>query len=206
MTRRLIGATMPEDRKDRTERGMTGLSHVMQRSSPPVPLDDIDRRLLALLAADARVSQRRLAQHIGMSAPAVGERIARMERLGVIRGYTVDVDWGALGVPILLYIPMTIAAGADLEALAGQLREIPELEELIVVTGGYDLVARFRLRDHAHLQEVLLDRLYPIQGLQRFETFLSLGEIAERSPWGAVLGTGPEQIAPADSTGSVAGA
>lgn len=45
------------------------------------------------------------------------------------------------------------------------------------MTGGYDLMARFRLRDHAHLQELLLDRLYPIPGLRRFETFLSLGEI-----------------------------
>jgi len=100
-----------------------------------------------------------------------------LERLGVIRGYTVDIDWAAVGLPVLVYIPMTIAAGSDVRALLDQLRAIPELEELVVVTGGYDFISRFRLRDHAHLQELLLERLYPIPGLRRFETFLSLGEI-----------------------------
>jgi Lrp/AsnC family transcriptional regulator, leucine-responsive regulatory protein len=156
---------------------MAGISAAVMRAKPAVALDQIDRDLIALLAEDPRVSQRQLAKQIGMSAPAVGERIARLERLGVIRGYTIDVDWGALGMPVLVYIPMTIAPGADLDRLVRDLRAIAQLEELTVVTGGYDLIARFRLRDHAHLQEILLDRLYPIVGLQRFETFLSLGEI-----------------------------
>ena len=156
---------------------MAGLSKLVKRSTAPVKLDEVDRTLLEELRKDPRVSQRQLAREIGMSAPAVGERIARLERSGVIRGYTIDVDWGALGVPVLVYIPITIAPGADLETVLNDLRQVPELEELTVVTGGYDLIARFRVRDHSHLQETLLDRLYPIQGLQRFETFLSLGEI-----------------------------
>lgn len=156
---------------------MAGLSAAVARAKPAVSLDQVDRDLIGLLAEDPRVSQRQLAKQIGMSAPAVGERIARLERLGVIRGYTIDVDWSALGMPVLVYIPMTIAPGADLDRLVRDLRAISQLEELTVVTGGYDLIARFRLRDHAHLQEILLDRLYPIAGLQRFETFLSLGEI-----------------------------
>jgi len=156
---------------------MAGLSTLISRSRQPVSLDAVDRDLLALLAEDPRVSQRQLAKQIGMSAPAIGERVARLERLGVIRGYTVDIDWGAVGLPVLVYIPMTIAAGSDVQQLLGELRTIPELEELVVVTGGYDFIARFRLRDHSHLQELLLDRLYPIPGLRRFETFLSLGEI-----------------------------
>jgi len=156
---------------------MAGLSSQIARSRAAVSLDQVDRDLLVLLAADPRISQRQLAKQVGMSAPAVGERVARLERLGVIRGYTVDIDWAAVGLPVLVYIPMTIAAGSDVRALLDQLRAIPELEELVVVTGGYDFISRFRLRDHAHLQELLLERLYPIPGLRRFETFLSLGEI-----------------------------
>ncbi|TXK16975.1 Lrp/AsnC family transcriptional regulator [Homoserinibacter sp. GY 40078] len=156
---------------------MAGLSTLVARSRPAVPLDETDRELLSALAADPRISQRQLAKQIGMSAPSIGERVARLERLGVIRGYTVDIDWSAVDLPVLVYMPITIAIGADVKMLVEQLRAIAELEELVVVTGGYDLIARFRLRDHAHLQELLLDRLYPIPGLQRFETFLSLGEI-----------------------------
>ncbi|MTD15111.1 winged helix-turn-helix transcriptional regulator [Nakamurella sp. YIM 132087] len=156
---------------------MAGLAGAIERQGPPVPLDDIDRELIRRLAADPRSSQRQLAREVNMSGPAVGERIARLERLGVIRGYTVDVDWAALGFPVLVYIPMSIAPGADLTQILADLHEIPELEELIAVTGTYDLMARFRLRDHAHLQTVLLEQLWPIYGLQRIETFLSLGEV-----------------------------
>jgi Lrp/AsnC family leucine-responsive transcriptional regulator len=168
---------------------MAGLSTLVSRSSAPVALDQVDRDLLTLLADDPRVSQRQLAKQVGMSAPAIGERIARLERLGVIRGYTVDIDWGAVGLPVLVYIPMTIAAGSDVKVLLDELRAIPELEELVVVTGDYDFIARFRLRDHSHLQEILLDRLYPIAGLRRFETLLSLGEIPVEIALQQVLAT-----------------
>ena len=83
---------------------MTGSSPLagLLEVSAPYPsevahLDDVDRRLLSLLAADARVSQRKLARELHMSPPAVGERIARLERAGVIRGYTVSIGWASLG-------------------------------------------------------------------------------------------------------------
>ncbi len=167
----------PGESARRESYSLAGLSKVVARSNATVPLDRVDRALLRLLNDDPRLSQRQLAKHIGMSAPAVGERIARLERLGVITGYIVRVDWGRVGLPVLVYIPLTVAPGTDLERLVADLRAIPEIEELTVVTGGYDLIARLRLRDHTHLQEVLLDRLYPLHGLQRFETFLSLGSI-----------------------------
>lgn len=156
---------------------MSGMAGFIQRQGPPVPLDDIDRELVRRLAADPRASQRRLAREINMSGPAVGERIARLERSGVIQGYTVTVDWAALGFPVLAYIPISIAPGADLTQILTDLRELPELEELVALTGAYDLIARFRLRDHAHLQALLLESLWQIAGLQRIETFLSLGEV-----------------------------
>lgn len=158
---------------------MAGLSSAIRRSRPAVPLDDVDLELLRLLAADARQSGRQLARAVGMSAPAVTERVNRLERLGVITGYRVSVDWDAVGLPMLVYIPMLIAPGADLGGLVEELLQIRELEDLVTLTGNYDLMARLRLRDHQHLQEVLLDRLWPISGLQRVETFLSLGELVQ---------------------------
>lgn len=156
---------------------MSGLSGAIARQPTPVPLDDVDHALLRRLAEDPRVSQRQLAREVDMSGPAVGERIARLERLGVIRGYTIDVDWSALGYPIAVYIPMIVAPGADLGQILDELRKVEELEELVAVTGTYDLMARFRLQDHTHLQVLLLDRLWQIPGLQRIETFLSLGQV-----------------------------
>jgi Lrp/AsnC family transcriptional regulator, leucine-responsive regulatory protein len=174
-TRRRTRRSTPADTPRRNS--MSGLAGFIERQGPAVPLDDIDRELIRRLAADPRASQRQLAREINMSGPAVGERIARLERAGVIKGYTVAVDWAALGFPVLAYIPISIAPGADLAQILTDLRAVPELEELVAVTGTYDLIGRFRLRDHAHLQALLLESLWQIDGLQRIETFLSLGEV-----------------------------
>ena len=156
---------------------MSSMTREVGKPHAVVELDAMDHKLLRLLSEDPRVSQRQLAREVGMSPPAVGERIARLERQQLIRGYTTIVDWSALGYPGLVYIPMTLAPDADLGEILGELREIAELTELVVVTGGYDMMARFRIKDHAHLQALLLDRIWPIRGLQRIETFLSLGEV-----------------------------
>ena len=76
------------------------LSEVCSKAAPRVELDDLDLALLRALAADARQSQRALARQIEMSPPAVADRLARLERSGVIRGYRVEVDWAALGYKV----------------------------------------------------------------------------------------------------------
>ncbi|WNM27327.1 Lrp/AsnC family transcriptional regulator [Demequina capsici] len=169
--------TEPSDVTDKGHSPMGGLSRLIHPSSPAVMLDEIDRMLVTLLAEDPRASHRKLAQRLNVSGPTVGDRIARLERLGVIRGYTVSVDWATLGLPVEVYIPIIIAPGADLERIVTDLKRIPELASLDVVTGVYDLMTRFRLRDHLHLQRLLLERIWPIDGLQRIETFLSLGAV-----------------------------
>ncbi|WP_305783700.1 Lrp/AsnC family transcriptional regulator [Symbioplanes lichenis] len=81
--------------------------------------DGIDRRLLDELGADPRISAAELARRVRMSAPAVRERLARLEETGVIRGYRLDVDPAALGLPVAAWV--RISPGP------GQLRKIAEL-------------------------------------------------------------------------------
>jgi Lrp/AsnC family transcriptional regulator, leucine-responsive regulatory protein len=152
----------------------------------PARLDAVDRRLLALLAEDSRASQRKLARDLHMSPPAVGERIARLERLGVIRGYTVRVDWSALGY-VTTFLAVTAVKGADQAAILQALHRLPEVEEIVVVTGSMDMVARLRVRDHAHLRQVLLAGIWRIHGVQRTETFIALAESAMKDGYVADL-------------------
>ena len=144
---------------------------------PKVEVDDLDLALLHALATDARQSQRALARQVEMSPPAVADRIARLERLGAIRGYRVDVDWGALGYPVVVYIGVTAGPGMDLSEIITAIRALPEAEHMSVVTGGLDLLVRLRVRDHAHLRELLLGEIFQINGVQRTETFLSLADV-----------------------------
>ncbi len=152
----------------------------------PAQLDALDRRLVALLAADARASQRKLARDLHMSPPAVAERIARLERLGVIRGYTIRLDWSALGY-VTVFLAVTAVQGADQGAILEALRSMPEVEEIAVITGSMDMLARIRVRDHAHLRQVLLSEIWRIAGVQRTETFVGLAEMPAKEGYVADL-------------------
>ena len=151
------------------------LGNVIGPLRPPVPLDHVDLRLLALLAADARVSRRWLGRKLNMSAPAVGARVSRLEEAGVIRTYTVDIDWAAVGYPLQAYLSIT--ATSNLGEVLRAFHAIPEVEDVAVVAGSMDLLARVRLRDHAHLRSLMFDQLWKIPGVTRTETFLNLAEM-----------------------------
>jgi Lrp/AsnC family transcriptional regulator, leucine-responsive regulatory protein len=153
------------------------LTDVSARSTPAVEVDSLDLALLRALTENARQSQRALAREVQMSAPAVADRLARLERAGVIRGYRADIDWAALGYPVNVYLAVTAGPGMDLSDIIREIRELPEAAEMSVVTGGLDLLVRLRVRDHAHLRELLLGSIFQIPGIQRTETFLSLADI-----------------------------
>lgn len=73
-------------------------------AEPKAPLDAVNQRLLEVLGEDSRLSVAELARRVQMSAPAVRERIARLEEAGVIRGYRLDVDPAALGLPVTAWV------------------------------------------------------------------------------------------------------
>jgi Lrp/AsnC family transcriptional regulator, leucine-responsive regulatory protein len=159
-----------------TSAPLARLSEVASPSTEKVELDDLDLTLLRALAADARQSQRALARAVGMSPPAIADRLARLERLGAIRGYRVELDWAALGYPVVVYLAVTANPGADLSEIARSIRALPEAQDMSVVTGAFDLLVRLRVRDHTHLRELLLNTIFQIPGVQRTETFLSLAD------------------------------
>jgi Lrp/AsnC family leucine-responsive transcriptional regulator len=152
------------------------LTDVASPAAEKAELDDLDLTLLRALAVDARQSQRALARAVGMSPPAIADRLARLERIGAIRGYRVDVDWSALGYPVVVYLAVTAGPGMDLSQIMGAIRALPEAQDSSVVTGAFDLLVRLRVRDHTHLRELLLNTIFQIPGVQRTETFLSLAD------------------------------
>jgi Lrp/AsnC family transcriptional regulator, leucine-responsive regulatory protein len=163
------------------------LAEVASPAAPRTEVDEIDLALLRALAADARQSQRALARLIEVSPSAVGDRLARLERTGAIRGYRVDIDWAALGFPVVVYLAVTAGPGMDLGAIIKAISSLPEAEDMSVVTGGLDLLVRLRVRDHTHLRELLLTKIFQIDGVQRTETFLSLADVEPENFTAAML-------------------
>jgi DNA-binding Lrp family transcriptional regulator len=167
---------------------LAGLAEIAAPAVGRVELDELDLALLNALADDARQSKRALARVVGMSPPAVADRLERLERAGVIRGYRADIDWAALGYPVVVYLAVTAGPGMELDKIIQAIRQLPEALDMSVVTGSLDLLVRLRVRDHTHLRSLLLTRIFTIPGVQRTETFLSLADVESPNPDAALLG------------------
>ncbi len=135
-------------------------------------VDASDLRIIKELQENARLSLAELGRRVGLSAPAVGERLQRLERDGVITGYRADVDPRALGLGLTAVIRVRPAPG-QLENVAELARRTPEIVECRRVTGEDCYVATAHLRDVEHLEEVI-------------DHFIALGQtttsIAQSSP------------------------
>jgi Lrp/AsnC family leucine-responsive transcriptional regulator len=103
-------------------------------SDPSTLLDDVNRQVLRELHADPRITMSALARRVGMSAPAVTERVQRMERAGVITGYRMEVSPAALGLPVTAFARIRPAVG-QLPRIAELAAELPEISECHRVTG-----------------------------------------------------------------------
>jgi Lrp/AsnC family leucine-responsive transcriptional regulator len=101
---------------------------------PSGNLDEVNRRLLATLNADPRASTAELARRVGMSAPAVRERLARLEETGVIRGYRLDIDPAALGLPVAAWVRIRPGPG-QIPKIADLAARTPEVSECHRVSG-----------------------------------------------------------------------
>ena len=117
-------------------------------------LDAVNRRLLELLTEDPRRTAAELARRVDMSAPAVRERIARLEEAGVIRGYRLDVDPAALGLPVTAWVRVRPGPG-QLTRIAELAGRLPEVAECHRISGEDCFLLRVHVPSIAGLEAVL---------------------------------------------------
>jgi Lrp/AsnC family transcriptional regulator, leucine-responsive regulatory protein len=122
-------------------------------------LDDMNLRILGELQGDGRMGMAELGRRIGLSAPAVAERVQRLERAGAIRGYHAELDPAVLGYPISAVVRIRPAPG-QLQRIPEIARETPEVSECHRITGEDCYLLRLHLRSIDDLEEVL-DRFTP---------------------------------------------
>jgi Lrp/AsnC family leucine-responsive transcriptional regulator len=117
-------------------------------------LDEVNLRLLAELHADPRITMSALARRVGMSAPAVTERVQRMERAGVITGYRMEVDPAALGLPVTAFARVRPAAG-QLPRVAELAASLPQVTECHRITGEDCFLVKVHAPAVEQLEEIL---------------------------------------------------
>lgn len=122
-------------------------------------LDDIGWHILRELQENARITFAELGRRVGLSIPAVTERVRRLEDAGVITGYRAEIDRAKIGLPITAFMRLSI--GGDISTkLTTLLKEIPEVQECYRVTGGDSFILKVHVASVSHL-EVLIDKFLP---------------------------------------------
>jgi Lrp/AsnC family leucine-responsive transcriptional regulator len=144
-------------------------------------LDDIDRKILALLQHDARMTNAAIAAEVGLTAPSVFERVRKLEQRGVIRGYTIQVDPAALGKIMTAFIRLTVAYDERYAAGIQALRGDPDVLECYHVAGEDCLLVKTRVSSPAEL-EALIRRMRSHISIQRSVTMIALSAIKEDAP------------------------
>lgn len=122
-------------------------------------LDKIGWKILNELQQDARVSFAELGRRVGLTTPAVIERVKRLEESGVIKGYRAEINLAKIGLPILAFIRMNIV-GVDFSSVVKVAEDSTEVLECHRGTGGDSFIFKVAVSDVEHLQNVI-DRLTP---------------------------------------------
>jgi Lrp/AsnC family leucine-responsive transcriptional regulator len=122
-------------------------------------IDDIDRKILNELQLDARISYAELGRRVGLTTPAVIERVRKLEDSGIVIGYRAEIDPSKVGLPITAFIRMSIS-GVDYSHIIEVAEESSEVLECHRGTGGDSFIMKVAISSVEHLQEVI-DRLTP---------------------------------------------
>ena len=142
-------------------------------------MDRIDHRIVALLRENARRSFQDIGQRVALSAPAVKRRVDRLERDGVIRGYSANVDPSALGWNTHAFVELFCEGRMS----GGQVREAvgehPEVEAAYTIAGAPSAILHVRAADTQHLEEAL-ERIRETKGVTRTQTQVVLSTLFER--------------------------
>lgn len=117
-------------------------------------LDKIGRKILDALQKDARVSYAELGKMVGLTPPAVIERVRRMEEAGIIKGYHADVDLKEIGAPITAFVRMSCPSEKYQQVIALS-KKLAEVMECHHVSGGDSFVLRVAASSVSHLEEII---------------------------------------------------
>ena len=152
--------------------------NIQNSAQPPRALDAIDRKILGELTKNADTSYADLSTRVGLSAPAVHERVKRLRSSGRIKGTAALLDGSAVGKPLLAFVHLdTEGWGKTKELMA--LAELPELEEMHSVTGDSCMLLKVRLENSQAL-EGFLAKLYELPGVRCTKSYVALTTYLER--------------------------
>ena len=152
--------------------------------SPVLKLDRIDRRILALMQADGRISNLELAEHVGLSPTPCSRRVKRLEESGLIERHVTLLNQALLGLNITAMISITMDRHTPdrFENFEREVSEFPEVIECSIVTGqAADYLLKAVLPDMTYYEEFLLGRLTRIEGVTGVHSSFVLRKVINKT-------------------------
>lgn len=122
-----------------------------------------------------------IARRANVAPATIHERLVKLRRSGLVQGFSVRLNQSLLGYTVTALIHLRTELADQVERTVADLRAIPEVEEVHVVTGEYDLVVKVRARDTNHLQQLLVNQVHRVTGFIRSATEICLTSPLERS-------------------------
>ena len=142
-------------------------------------MDEIDHRIVALMRENARRSFQDIGGRVSLSAPAVKRRVDRLERDGVIRGYSANIDPSAIGWNTHAFVELFCEGRMSGDEVAAAVGENPEVEAAYTIAGAPSAILHLRAADTRHLEEAL-ERVRDTPGVVRTQTQVVLSTLFER--------------------------
>ena len=118
-------------------------------------MDDLDRRIIIILAEDGRTPYRKIAERTGVATTTVHQRVRRLTEQGVIAGTRIIIDWEAVGLPVTALVSVEAPGDIPLADVAESIASIPLVQDCHAVTGEFDLLLTVRARSSDHLGSIL---------------------------------------------------
>jgi DNA-binding Lrp family transcriptional regulator len=127
----------------------------------PPELDDVDRRILTALHADARISNSALAEAVGIAASTCHGRVRRLQDLGVIRGFYTDIDPAAIGLSLQAMISVSLQSSArgKIRSFIAEMRSKPQVMDVYFLAGSDDFILHVAARDTDDLRAFVVENL-----------------------------------------------
>lgn len=157
---------------------------------PKITLDYTDIRLLRILQENARLSNVELAERVGLSASPCLRRMRQLEDSGVIKGYMTLIDQNVIGLPVSVFISVTLKEQSEraLDEFEGRIRALPEVMECYLMTGTADYLLRVVTADLAAYERFLKEHLTRIPAIASIQSSFALKQVSFRTALPLPLG------------------
>ena len=144
-------------------------------------LDELDLQILDLLVKDCRTPYLEIARVCHVSGGTIHVRMKKMEDMGIIKGSRIILNLPKLGYDVCCFVGIYVGKTSSFNAVFDQMSTINEVVELHLTTGNYSMFAKIVCTNISDLQDVLLNKINNIDGIERTDTFVSLSQPIDRN-------------------------